>query len=256
MKWPNTLYLIRHDTSAYNVLRAAKAGDPLYDRFLKEWEKDYRSAATRELAEQVNAAFALRTSDSATPLADSEGKQASMTGERLRHEATIPDVIFVSPYRRTLETLAHLTEGWPELATVRVYRDERIREQEHGLSLLYNDWRVFQTFHPEQRLLREQEGRYWYRHPQGENVPDVRLRNHSWLDTLIRGFSGQNVLVVTHHLNILATRANLERLDADEFVRLDQEEAPINCGVTLYRGHAELGENGRLVLEYYNRKYY
>ena len=63
-------------------------------------------------------------------------------------------------------------------------------------------------------------------------------------------------MVVTHHLTILSMRANFERLDAAEFQRLDREEKPINCGVTLYKGRPYAGENGKLVLEAYNKKYY
>ena len=256
MKWPASLTLIRHDTSAYNVLRDAKKKDDLYAEFLAAWEKEPDAERTCELAREVQKRFALGVGDSDTPLADAEGKQAKVTGEKMAEEFEAPEVIYVSPYVRTLETLRHLTEGWPALEDVRIYKDERIREQEHGLALIYNDWRVFHCLHPEQRALRKIEGAYWYRFPQGENVPDVRLRNRSWIETLIRDWRGKRVLAVTHHLNILATRATLERLDAEEFLRLDHEEKPINCGVTMYKGHPDKGADGKLLLEFYNRRYY
>ncbi|HTM68372.1 MAG TPA: histidine phosphatase family protein [Candidatus Binatia bacterium] len=256
MKWPSSLTLIRHDTSAYNVLRDAKKKDGVYAKFLAAWEKDPDADETCVLAREVVKKFALGVGDSDTPLADAEGRQARTTGEKMAAEFETPEVIYVSPYTRTLETLRHLIEGWPALEDVRIFKDERIREQEHGLALLYNDWRVFECLHPEQRGLRKMEGAYWYRFPQGENVPDVRLRNRSWIETLIRDWRGKRVLAVTHHLNILATRATLERLDAEEFLRLDKEEKPINCGVTMYKGHPDKGADGRLLLEFYNRKYY
>jgi len=248
--------LVRHDTSAYNVLRDAKKNDDTYAEFLASWEKDPDAEDTCRLAREVQKKFALGVGDSDTPLADAEGRQARVTGEGLAAEFEPPDAIYVSPYVRTLETLRHITKGWPALEGIKVYKDERIREQEHGLALLYNDWRVFHALHPEQRMLRKIEGAYWYRFPQGENVPDVRLRNRSWIETLIRDWRGQRVLAITHHLNILAARATLERLDAEEFLRLDKEETPINCGVTLYKGHPDQGKDGRLLLEFYNRKYY
>ncbi len=256
MKWPSSLTLIRHDTSAYNVLRGAKRQDGMYADFLAAWEADQDGDETKALALRIKEKYALGVGDSDTPLADAEGSQARMTGERLAAESEPPDVIYVSPYKRTLATLEALKRGWPALEGVRVFKDERIREQEHGLALLYNDWRVFHALHPEQRALRKIEGAYWYRFPQGENVPDVRLRNRSWIETLIRDWREKRVLAVTHYLNILATRSTLERLEADEFLRLDKEETPINCGVTLYKGHPEQGNDGRLLLEYYNRKYY
>ncbi len=108
-----------------------------------------------------------------------------------------------------------------------IVEEERLREQEHGLALLYNDWRMFQVMHPEQEALRTKQGPYWYRYPQGENVPDVRERLRSWLGTITRDYRGQSVLAITHHLAILGLRANLERLDAVQFTHLDEQEKPV-----------------------------
>ena len=257
MKWPTRLWLIRHDTSAYNMLRDKKAHDSLYQEFLKAFDTNPESDTTQALARLVSQKFALGIGDAETPLADLEAKRAITVGQALRKEcAALPDVIFVSPYHRAKATLAGLVKGFPELGEIQTYEEERVREQEHGLSLIYNDWRVFHALHPEQRKLRELEGPYWYRYPQGENVPDVRERNRSWLTTLTREFSTQSVFVVTHHLNILATRANLERLTAERFIELDERDKPINCGVTAYHGDSTASRNGRLHLAYYNRRYY
>jgi broad specificity phosphatase PhoE len=256
MKWPEYLMLIRHDTSAYNVLKERKAKDPIYQEFQRIFEKDPTSQKTVALARRVWAKYALSCSDADTPLADTEGKQAVITGQKLREEFKPPDVVFVSPYKRALDTLAFLKKGWPEIVGVKTVKEERIREQEHGLASLYNDWRVFQTLHPEQKLLYDLAGLYRYKYPQGESVPDVRARSLLMTATITRDFAEKKVLCICHHLNILAMRANFERLDEKEFIRLDKEEKPINCGVTLYRGYPELGENGRLVLDFYNRRYY
>jgi broad specificity phosphatase PhoE len=255
MKWPISLMLVRHDTSAYNALRDKKRGDSLYEKFLKAWEdgKDYSTISS--LAYMVSQKFPLDTSDAETPLVDPESKRAFHTGLKLSNEQ-LPDVIFVSPFRRALATLEHLTRGWPALKSVKTYEEERIREQEHGLASIYSDWRVFEALHPEQQILRKRKGSYWYRYPQGENVPDVRARNRSWLTTITRDFAGKRVLVITHHLNILVTRVNLERLSDADFIRLDEEEKPINCGVTLYQGYPLEGNDGHLKLTYYNKNYY
>ena len=248
--------LIRHDTSAYNILKDKKKEDALYQEFLRAWKEDPASHTTQALAAKVREKFSLKQGDAKTPLADKEGRQAYETGLALAKIGTVPDVIFVSPYKRAKDTLTHIRRGWPTLASVKTFEEERVREQEHGLALRYNDWRVFQALHPEQRELRELEGPYWYRYPQGENIPDVRARNRSFLTTLTRDWEEHRVLIITHHLNILAMRANLERLSAPTFIRLDESEKPINCGVTLYRGYPKRGADGRLVLEFYNRKYY
>lgn len=256
MKWPKSLMLIRHDTSKYNILRVKKAEDILYQKFLESWNKDWQSSKTIKLAKEVMAKFSLGVGDANTLLADPEGRQAYETGVALSKEYPTPDVVFVSPYKRTKLTLDHLIRGWPELADVKKVEEERIREQEHGLALLYNDWRVFFTLNPDQKRLYDMEGPYRYRYPQGENVPDVRIRNWSWGTTLIREFAGKRVMSISHHLNILALRANFERLGEEEFIRLDNEEKPINCGVTEYRFDPRVGSKGKLMLEYYNRQYY
>lgn len=256
MKWPASLMLIRHDTSAYNVLRGKKEKDSVYQTFLKEFEKNPESEDTVRLAKEIEARFALDTGDWDTPLADLEGKQALKTGRGLREQYPLPDVIFVSPYHRTIMTLECMKMGWPELEDVKTYEEERIREQEHGEALLYNDWRIFHALNPKQRRLYEKQGPYWYCYPQGENVPNVRERVRSWFRTLTKDFRNKRVLAITHNITILSIRANLERLGANEFIHLDQHEKPINCGVTGYRGDPLLGKNGKLILDFYNNRYY
>jgi len=109
---------------------------------------------------------------------------------------------------------------------------------------------------PGQEQLYEAQGKYWYRLPQGENVPDVRDRWRSVQNTLVREYAEQDVLIVTHHLSILALRANLEGFDDKEFIRLDDHEKPVNCGVTVFRGHPDQGSDGKLVMETYNEQLY
>ena len=62
-------------------------------------------------------------------------------------------------------------------------------------------------------------------------------------------------MAITHHLTILATRANFERLSPKEFLHLDKHEKPLNCGVTRYIGNPNLGSRGKLELCQYNRQY-
>ncbi len=255
MKWPELMLMIRHDVSEYNVLKKKKEGSVLYWEFLQHFKQDPNSEETRRLALGVQEAFAMGMGDADTNLVDEEADRASKTGAALRslYLERPPHIIFVSPYRRTKLTLSGLKRGWPELDGVKVVEDERIREQEHGLSLLYNDWRVFHVLHPEQAALRKLEGAYWYRYPQGESVPDMRERNRSWMGTVVRDFAERRVLAVTHHLNILGVRAHLERWSANRFIQEDQQDKPINCGVTAYCGHPEKGEDGHFLLDYYNR---
>jgi broad specificity phosphatase PhoE len=257
MKWPKTVTFIRHDVSQYNVLREIKAQDPGYQVFRREFEANPASDRARQLAEQMQAIYALKVRDASTPLLDPEAKRALAVGRTMAcRRWAEPQAVFVSPYVRATLTWDSLWRGFMTVAAGAakplVIEDERVREQDHGLATLYNDWRIFHTLHPEQRELYNLEGAYRYRYPQGENVPDVRERNRSWLGALVRDYAGQHVWVVTHHLNILAARANLERLDEAAFLELDHACKPVNCGVTLYKGCSSLGRNGKLQLASYN----
>lgn len=256
MKWPKSITLIRHGQSAYNALRDTKRNDPEYERFRKAFNKDFRSPETLELAELMRARYALSVGDYETSLTEEGNKQALVTGQKLAATSSVPYVIFYSPYIRVRDTLQGIQKGWEALKAVRTIPDDRIREQEHGLSLLYNDWRLFQVFHPEQKLLHDLLGPYWYQYPQGESVSQVRDRIRLILTMLIREWAEKDVWLVTHHLTILSIRANLERLTPEEFIRLDKEEKPINCGVTRYRGNPLAGKDGRLELEFYNQRLY
>jgi len=257
MKWPTELLLIRHAESAYNRLKQAKDADPDYVRLRGLFENDRSHKDIQALARLLHARHSLGCSDRETPITPNGENQASLTGRAMRESgANCPDVIFVSPYRRTEQTLSILQEEWPDLREVKVYREERIREKDHGLALLYNDWRIYQLMHPEQGELHDLLGDYDYRYVNGENIPDVRQRNLSWITTLTREFSGKRVMAITHHLTILATRANFERLSPRQFLHLDEHDKPVNCGVARYVGSSELGHNGKLELHEYNRKYY
>lgn len=259
MKWPTTLTVVRHGESAYNALKGQKEGHPLYEEFKAAYvERREDPERVRELARRLleDGTFVLGTGDHDTHLTNKGQEQAEATGRKLKDLIGLPDVVLVSPYRRTHHTLAHMAIGWPELAEVRTVEEERLREQEHGLALLYSDWRILNVLHPEQEALRKLQGAYWYRYPQGENVPDVRERWRSLTGTMTRDYANQSVLVVGHHLSILALRANQERLDAQGFMQLDRHEKPINCGVTIYRGEPDLGQDGRLVLDVYNQQLY
>lgn len=259
MKWPNTLTVVRHGESAYNVLKDLKNQDPDYVEFKKAYyrrKKDPERA--RELASKLvdSGAFILGVGEHDTAMTENGHLQAEVTGKRLSAEVELPDVIIVSPYDRTVNTLGHMAVGWPELIKVKRVEDDRLREQEHGLSGLYNDWRVFQVLHPEQDALRSIQGPYWYRYPQGENVPDIRERARSMVTTISRDYNEQNVMVITHHLWILALRANLERLDVPGYTDLDTNHKSINCGVTIYRGDPSQGSDGKLILDTYNEQLY
>jgi len=252
MKWPKSITLVRHGQSEYNKLRLKKEKDERYQLFKKAFEENPHSPECLKLAEEMLKKFALNVSDYETGLTSHGRQQAQMTGRNIKFSIPTPDIVIVSPYLRTHKTFELMCDSWPELAQRKPIPDDRVREQEHGLSLLYNDWRLFEVFHPEQHALRNLLGPYWYQFPQGESVSQVRDRIRSFTSTLIREYAGKDVMVITHHLTILSFRANFERLSPEEFIRLDEEEKPKNCGVTIYKCNPDIGSGGKLEIDCYN----
>ena len=264
MKWPNSLVFIRHGESAYNSFKKSKDLNETYQEFRKLFEKEYPKAdrvdwpgrKLTDLAKKAWSEFKLGISDYNTPLTPEGVRQAEETGRHFSVTAPLPDIIYVSPYLRTRQTLEGLIRGCPKLSGVKVISEERIREQEHGLSTVYNDWRIYLTFHPEQALLRKLETDYEYRFLNGENKADVRDRGRSFLGTLVRERAGRNVLMISHHLTLLSMRANLERWDREKFMEVDENDKPLNCGVTIYKCDPTQGKDGKLLLDAYNKKLY
>jgi broad specificity phosphatase PhoE len=253
MKWPSQLTLIRHAESTYNHLKERRKAEPLYAEFRVAFESNPTSPACVNLAKRLHEQLAIDYGDSETRLTDLGLQQAKSLAQKMEASGDLPDIIYVSPYLRTKETLMTMFESWPELGKVRVVEEERIREQEFGLRIIYSDWRIMMALYPDQYKLYKMQGAYWYRWPQGENIPDVRQRNRSWVTTLTRDFANQKVMAVTHHITILSIRANMERLNAAQFLQLDQKQEPKNCSLTIYTGKPDEGDDGRLILSSYNQ---
>jgi broad specificity phosphatase PhoE len=134
MKWPSELLLIRHAESAYNDMKRRKDADPEHQRFCRLFAEDRSQEEVHALSLVLRKRYVLGYNDRNIPITAAGELQARATGRGMR-EAGIaaPEVIFVSPYRRTAQTLALMQEEWPELRTAKIYQEERIREKDHGL---------------------------------------------------------------------------------------------------------------------------
>lgn len=197
------------------------------------------------MAAGAEAVWGASVRDVDTPLTQLGIEQAITTGQFLADKANF-DVIFSSPYMRTLQTSEHISG---QLATApRLILEERIREIEFGvLDGLTHDG-VRQRYGDEWAR-RKREGKYWYRPPGGESRPDVALRVHSFLGTLTRDYRQKNVLVVCHSVVVLIFRRLLERWDEAKYMEVDREDDVLNCGITIYRYDPQAR---RLNLDCYN----
>lgn len=230
----------------------------LFDREL-DTSLDPLSPKIIELAQILHKRYPATTGDFNTPIAPKAGDQAAEMAGNLKDLIRIPQVIYVSPYDRTLATLEAMKDGWPQLGDVkRVIKEEKVREQEHGDVLGYPDWRVYLALHPDQLMTRRLQGKYWYRYPGGESNADGRLRVEQFTDRTKARHTGESVLVVSHHKTILYARANHEEWDAEAFLKMDtRKKRPANASVTIFRATDDESHDGlKLDEEDYNKILY
>lgn len=138
-----------------------------------------------------------RVPDHALALTERGVQQAREAGKYLRELFGTERVsAYVSPYRRTHETLTSL-ELDPTL--LRVREEPRLREQDWGNWQDRDDVR-------KQKAYRDAYGHFFYRFAQGESGADVYDRVGAFLESLWRSFESpdhpQNVLLVTHGLTM------------------------------------------------------
>jgi broad specificity phosphatase PhoE len=99
-------------------------------------------------------------------------------------------------------------------------------------------------------------GKYYYRPPGGESYPDVNLRVHSFLGTLIREHPREHVLVVTHSVVVLCFRRLLERMTEVEVLTLDQQDEVKNASVLIYDVGNRDGHESALVRTVWNHTFW
>src|ERR1700676_2008174 len=205
-KWPLHLVIVRHGESERNVAKEIHKSDGGHS-------------------------FGSDLRDMDVGLTKRGHLQARSTGKHLAKKYNF-DVIFTSPYRRTVQTAKHIRaqiKAKPPLV-----HEERIREIEFGIldGLTPEGMKLK---YPDEFSRRKREGKYWYRPPGGESRPDVALRVHSFLGTLTRDYREKSVLVVCHSVVVLVFRRLLERWGEEEYMKIDEEDDVLNCGVTTYR---------------------
>ncbi len=228
-RWPERIWIVRHGQSAGNVARQAAlaAGLPR---------------------------IALDHRDIDVTLSELGREQASALGQWFASMPALerPDVLLVSPYRRTRETAELLVaEGALAPHPAPPSYDERLREKEFGV-LDRLTRRGIEAEFPDQAELRTLLGKFYHRPPGGESWCDVILRLRSVLDTIGLHHGGRRVLIVAHQVVVLCLRYLLDGLDEEGILAIDREGDVPNCGVAQYDFDPALGADGAMVLRRYN----
>jgi broad specificity phosphatase PhoE len=228
-KWPQTLWVVRHGQSAGNVARdAAEAADlPLIDIATRDMDVPL-SALGQQQAQALGHWF------------------AQMPLERR------PSVVLCSPYLRARETARLVLQELGEVPDNLTFNiDERLREKEFGVLDRLTRMGIRQKF-PDLSEQRRHVGKFYFRPPGGESWCDVILRLRSMLDTVVREYRQERVLVVAHQVIVNCLRYLLERLDEAQILEIDRQADVPNCGVTSYEFDPTLGRSGKLALDLVN----
>lgn len=223
-KWPQMIWIVRHGQSAGNVARdqAEAAHLPMID-----------------IAER----------DVDVPLSALGEQQALALGKWFGQMSAsdCPSVVLFSPYVRARQTAQRILDAAGiDREEVVFVADERLREKEFGILDRHTTVGIRQKY-PELAEQRSHVGKFYFRPPGGESWCDVILRLRSLIDTIVREYRSERVLIVAHQVTVNCLRYLLERMDEAQILQLDRAADVPNCSVTSYEFDPALGRSGKLV---------
>ena len=106
--------------------------------------------------------------------------------------------------------------------------------------------------YPQLAEQRSHVGKFYFRPPGGESWCDVILRLRGVLDTMVREYRRERVLIVAHQVIVNCLRYLMERMDEQRILDIDRAGDVPNCGVTSYLFDAAAGRHGKLLPHHIN----
>lgn len=278
---PETLTLLRHAETPYNALAKQMSAWPSFQAFHGQFKREYyQNPKERTVRDDLDLAVLQKEwpskrledlalsfykdirkimggiSDFDMPITEEGRSQAEETGKHIATHVPKPDIIYLSPYLRPRQTLDGILKHAPaDWLSVPQWEHESLREQEHGMKSVFNDWRLNYVFQPMEMLHYLRNGSYSHRYHGGESRPDVRDRGSRFIGRLRRKHVGKNVLAVAHHLTKLAIMGELLHWTRNQFIDWDENRKPVNCGVTIFRREKGASRTGRDVLRLDEKEY-
>ncbi len=181
-------------------------------------------------------------------------RQALLTGEGIKKEFGLFDVIYHSGYQRTKQTLDNVLKAYTyeERLQMKIRANHKIAERQAGYTFGVNKEMVDKLY-PDYANYSKKYGYFWSKPPGGENQFEVVTRIYSFIGEMFRTRPGQKILVVCHGGVIRAARYNLECWDVEDYqADLNNGVAP-NCSVTVYKRDQK---NNQLKLSILDQIYY
>lgn len=173
-----------------------------------------------------------RVADPKIRLTEKGKREAEECGERIREmiEKDGADdwkvYFYVSPYRRSIETLRGLGKAFQRSRVAGVREEPRLREQDFGNFQDQEQMKI-------QKAVRVQYGRFFYRFPNGESAADVYDRITGFRETLrtdidIGRFQppgeqspNMNLVIVSHGLTLRVFLMRWYKWTVEQFERLN-----------------------------------
>nr|XP_043613539.1 phosphoglycerate mutase-like protein AT74H [Erigeron canadensis] len=174
-----------------------------------------------------------RVADPKIGITEKGKREAEECGIRIRemieNEQGVDDwkvYFYVSPYRRTIETLRGLGKAFDKSRIAGVREEPRLREQDFGNFQDQEQMRI-------QKAARVRYGRFFYRFPNGESAADVYDRITGFRETLrtdidIGRFQppgeqspNMNLVIVSHGLTLRVFLMRWYKWTVEQFERLN-----------------------------------
>lgn len=194
--------------------------------------------------------------DHKVPITDPKGvEQARLTGIGIARDFGVPDVVYDSGYRRTVQTRgigleAGYTSG--EIARIKIRQSHMLRERDVGYTFFMDENEVDEAY----PFLREQikrQGIFYFRPPGGKSNADLCDQVYPFIGHLFTVRAGQRVHCHSHGGTIGVGNYLLNKWTIEQWEDMVRKDPPKNCSVTAYRYSPA---TRRLELECYNRVYW
>ncbi|KAG9455252.1 hypothetical protein H6P81_008156 [Aristolochia fimbriata] len=179
----------------------------------------------------VDESLYTRVPDPEIELTEKGWRQAEESGRRIRDMIEADNVddwrvyFYVSPYKRTLQTLRGLGKAFGRDRIVGVREEPRLREQDFGNFQDREKMRI-------EKNIRLRYGRFFYRFPDGESAADVYDRITGFRETLRadidigrfqppgRRSKDMNLIIVSHGLTLRVFLMRWYKWTVDQFESL------------------------------------
>ncbi len=253
---------VRHLESKYNEYKELIKSNPDYKEFMTtqniDRKKELVQVLLKDFFEQVGIDYETKIS--------SNWKQEWVNLSKLysqliqQNPEVFPDIIYVSPYVRTRETLNYMLNGvdWLDIdldkltdeeklqdlivwsfqwKDIVIKVDERIRERDHGSNVAPSFIRDFydaeKWFHDLLTPL-QREKIYYYTSPAWwESQVQTNARAKEFLLRNYEKKKFKNILCVSHHLEILWSIQSISWWSFETFYKLNELRRPANGSFTM-----------------------